>query len=429
MTGSSDMPRRKIGSTRAAAALAIMAGLAWALLTGEAAFRCALGCSGCKGSALPAAMPWIALCTLGIALWRRSPWALLLAPAPLALRAALLMAGWLFPQAFSQAACVTREAGIGLAFAVIVPAVGAVAVWHADATVLSRARELLPSRRALKRVAVMATVAALAALFVQRVSPLPMDGLFDEFSHSLPREDQVPAPDLVGRLQILNVRLSRLEYGGLRLLGSLLKRRLGPIAWMSHTIDADTRYVTATGHFPPPLWRPRYAALSLAFDRCLDGLRGEKNDAPFIQDWAGWWHGLMTAEEVNRRWGTSRPEVYLQEWSDMQRGALTPEEVSRRWASRAPRAELYNGLVRCAQDNPRVSEEAFSRVVFQWRCVMLQCRWLFIDPDAWARVSPLPCRTAGQQRCAAEAFDYLATGALALAPIPDPADRGAGPRP
>lgn len=118
--------------------------------------------------------------------------------------------------------------------------------------------------------------------------------------------------------QILNVRYSRLDRGSSQSLGTLLERRLGPVAWTSHTTDPDTRYVTATGHFPPSLWRPR------------------------------------------------------------------------------------------------IDEEAFSRVVLQWQCAWLGCRWAYIDPDAWSRVLPVPCRDGGPRRCAAEAFDYIATGAVTV---------------
>jgi hypothetical protein len=314
---------------RAAAILVIVAGLAWGLLMGAAAFGCALGGSWAKGiSAAAAAAPaaaCIALCAFGVALWRRSPWVLVLAPAPLCLGMVLFIASLVEPRGFRFAACVISLEGIGpwapwmapsliasfgtailvfLIFAVVIPGVGLALLACLDPDAFVRVRELLPSRRALKWVATIATAACLAAPVVQRLRPLQLDASFATSSKSLPATDQLPQPGLIDRLQIVNVKLSTVGRGALLPLGSLLEQRLGPIKWASHQTDTNTRYVTATAHFPPSVWRPRYEARALEFDSCLDALRGNRRDNRYIQDWSDWWHGRLTTGEVSGRWGS-----------------------------------------------------------------------------------------------------------------------------
>lgn len=424
------------GSTRAVASLAIVAGLVWGLFLGASAFGCEFGGSWEPGSrAAPAAALWLALCVFGVALWRRSHWTLLLAPVPFVLGAAVIVAAWLEPQVFGLAGCVVGLEGIGpyapwmapslipsfevaaivfAAFTVVVPGVGVARLLRVDPGALDGARELLPSRRVVKWVAAVTLAASLVALLVQRLRPLPLDASFDEHSASLPAADQVAPPDLGGLLQILNVRSSRLHRGILLWIGPLLETRLGPVTWTSDALGwGETRLVTATADFPPSLWRPPFDARARPFEQCLDALRGNPKDDAFIKDWSDWWSGKVPGEEISRKWGPHDPEIYRQEISEFERGLITAQELDRRWAARAslgPEAELYNGLVRCAQRHPKIAAEAFSRVALQWRCAWLQCRWVYIDPDAWERVTPRPCRDAGPRRCVEEAFTYLATG-------------------
>jgi len=295
-----------------------------------------------------------------------------------------------------------------LFFTVVVPGVGVAVLLRVSPDILGRAYDLLPSVHVVKWAVVVGAALCVVALTVQRLRPLPMDASFDEFSRSLPAEDQLPKPNLIGRLQILNVKLSIFSNDGLQMLGPLIEQRLGPLNWTSHTTDPDTRYVTATGGFPATVWRPLFDARALKFQKCVEALRGDKKDAGYIQDWTDWWYGRLTTEEVNRKWGSNVDVL------DLLRKSKTDEEVFRilTATSRGPGAELYTVLVRCAQEYPHMSEDEFSRVVLQWRCSRLQCGWIYIDPDAWSRISPTTCRDAGSRRCAAEAFDYLATGAI-----------------
>jgi hypothetical protein len=85
------------------------------------------------------------------------------------------------------------------------------------------------------------------------------------------------------------------------------------------------------------------------------------------------------------------------------RGGTTPGHIT---------APLY---AECTELNPG-SEEEFSRIVFEWECAGLRCRWRSIDVAAWQRALAVPCRTTGTAACLDEALDYLARGRIGGAP-------------
>lgn len=395
--------------------------------------------------------------------------------------------------------CSLEGAGFITALAgLVVPFCGVLALLTYEPAVAQRGTDLLADAcvrayrsKLVRAVCAVALVAAVAAILHELLRPMALDVQALEYASpestryplptvpiviEYPPQDEpqrerpsLPELDAHARFWITRIQLSAVPGRGLQRVGRALDERIGPVKWTSSP-SFTPRLVTATGHFPPTVYQPRYRERLQAFEACKDEVR---SDERFIEEWSTSVAGLLTPAEISwtqsvfRQGGFAILRRYerkpvdfcvlenveevrkLQElrasrekclllpaWKRGTADLLEPGEwqtlagllgrrefavllrtcdalfmnnLRRSDAPDAPawaRAPVY---AKCNDPNPG-SEEEFSRVVLQWQCERSRCRWSSIDMAAWQRISSVPCRTTGTSACLEEAFEYLASG-------------------
>lgn len=476
MTGAAGSTSKPSPSGRrlwAAGMAALLASLAWGVWTMYSKFICALG--GARGS--DGALEWLAyvpalvLCAFGFLLWRRSPAAVLMAPVPLILWLFVAIAAIVAPSRLELSACALNAprwwsdlGAFPLLFTLAVPFLGVLALAHSDPAAFrlgwqwaaaGAAKAAAP--RNLYWALGLASAAGVATLALAIIRPVRVDDPFTmSFSQYPPA---LGAWDLPSRLSMLRIRWSMLEGAEDRFLERALERRLGPLQWSTRSAGSWGRVVTATGHFPPGVYRPPYEKKLEKFQRCVEDTRGVRANEKFIREWSKNVSGALAPAEI--AWASSifkrgeyaiprryesHPEIWCGQVSGVadlirllpvwQRGTadlLQPGEWDRLAAlfRRRHLSVLYmtcfdlwtsthlsqtpEGEYECPSLDPG-PEEAFSRIVIEWWCVGIRCRWNWHDPTPWQRVSDAPCRSGAEPYCWAEWYAYLRTGRLSHGP-------------
>jgi hypothetical protein len=460
-----------------AGALGILAGLAWGSLAQWSAMSCALGGAGSNVYAYSlAALPPLALVAFGIALWRRSPIAILLAPVPFVLFALLWIAALVAEDAFWPAVCTISLVGIGpfahwavpsweystlgpLLFAVLTPVLGVLLLSHAAAESAQQGWKLAAAARARtknfvsrKRWPILGLMAlvGVSTFAILLVRPIPAEGSWGLIT---PLDAPTSSErDWRDRLSIFRVRMSLLPgTAPPSLLGPQLEKRIGPVQWSASPIGADIRYrvVTATGRLPPSVYGRAYEKRLGVYNACMEENRGVRGDERFIQEWSDINRDALTPAEISwaasifRRNGFAILRRYedgpmlwcgqaerledfetrLPIWERNTRDLLEPSEWGKlrvllrrmgyRVFFRTCMKLWYNH--EAEHDCQRLqpdSEEDFPKIALQWRCAGIRCEWASFGDETWRRTSTSPCRGTGPSPCQETLLDFLETGRM-----------------
>jgi hypothetical protein len=259
LPGSADPGARR--ALHRAAIICVASGLLWAALTLVSAYGCvidaALGGGGDYGSSLTdwlLLLPALALCALGIGLWRRSAMAVPLMPLPLVLSALLGVVGAATPKASAVSMCAFWLGPRGLhglpalfpfLFAVGVPALGAVTLRRFDPDAWRRGTEA--GAGMMRRGAARACTARALAGVLGLAAITGVGMLLHGLTRPVPPAETVPFKalgtlttttrwDLVARLAILRVEHSRFGESPTP-LARVLEQRIGPVQWAAGNAD------------------------------------------------------------------------------------------------------------------------------------------------------------------------------------------------